>query len=123
MNYQRIYSQLMDEAPSSSCGSSNQRHRIVPGCLGGKYTKSNFVYLTERQHLIAHLLLTKMHPNHLRLHTGALLMMGQAGYGKNRPLYVGLKRRLARGFEEIADALPLYVPNIFEAHMLEAGLH
>lgn len=37
-----------------------EQHHIVPRCMGGSNCKSNLVYLTAKEHYIAHLLLTKM---------------------------------------------------------------
>lgn len=38
-----------------------EKHHIVPKSLGGNNKKSNLIYLTPREHFIAHLLLTKMY--------------------------------------------------------------
>lgn len=37
-----------------------ERHHIVPRSLGGDDSKSNLVYLTGREHIICHVLLTRM---------------------------------------------------------------
>lgn len=36
-----------------------ERHHIIPKCLGGTDDKDNIVYLTAKEHIICHLLLTK----------------------------------------------------------------
>jgi hypothetical protein len=38
-----------------------EKHHIIPRSLGGNNSKSNLVYLTAREHFIAHLLLSKMY--------------------------------------------------------------
>jgi len=42
-------------------GSLLERHRILPGHVGGTYIDSNCTYLTRREHIIAHWLLWKIH--------------------------------------------------------------
>ena len=51
-------------------------HHILPKCMGGTDKKCNLVLLTPREHLIAHLLLSKMYPddNKLLFAVSAMLM-------------------------------------------------
>jgi len=44
-------------------GSGLERHRIVPGHMGGEYVDSNCTYLTAREHKIVHYLLWKLYGN------------------------------------------------------------
>jgi hypothetical protein len=67
--YTRTYYSLISKAKSrnfktrksaiSSLGYV-ERHHITPKSLGGDNSKTNLVYLTAREHFIAHWLLTKM---------------------------------------------------------------
>jgi hypothetical protein len=66
MNSQRIYNMLMERARERNwtrkmSSEYVERHRIIPGCLGGKYTQDNYVFLTAREHFLAHWLLFKIH--------------------------------------------------------------
>lgn len=42
----------------------HETHHILPRCLGGSDEPENLVYLTYREHYIAHHLLTKMNPSY-----------------------------------------------------------
>lgn len=71
MNYQRIYDQIIDRANKESRKKSNgiyyEKHHILPRCLGGSNQKENLILLTGREHLIAHRLLTRIHPGNSKL--------------------------------------------------------
>ena len=70
MNYQKIYNQLIEKRQQNILTKNkndpnwiyNERHHIIPKCLGGTDDKSNLVNLTAREHFIAHYLLWKIHP-------------------------------------------------------------
>lgn len=62
MNYQKIYNQLIDRAKIRNLkGVYFERHHIIPRAHGGNNKKENLVKLTAREHLLAHLLLWKIH--------------------------------------------------------------
>ncbi|WJZ48352.1 putative endonuclease [Synechococcus phage DSL-LC02] len=68
MNYKKHYDSLMSK--SSKRGKLNvyqEEHHIIPKCLGGSDEQSNLVFLTPEEHFIAHKLLTKIHPNNLKI--------------------------------------------------------
>jgi len=63
MNYTAIYNALMyrckdRERPGEYC----ELHHILPKCLGGLNDSDNLVYLTYREHTLAHWLLHRIHP-------------------------------------------------------------
>lgn len=62
-----------------------ERHRIVPGCMGGKYVESNIAWLTPEEHYVAHQLLVKIYPSVSGLvkaaHAMALTRKGNKSYG------------------------------------------
>lgn len=70
MNYQKIYNQLIEKRQQNILTKNkndpnwiyNERHHIIPKCLGGTDDKSNLVNLTAREHFIAHYLLWKIYP-------------------------------------------------------------
>ena len=69
MNYQLIYDKLISKArartnPHIYC----EKHDITPRCVGGEDKCSNLVYLTAREHFIAHWMLTKIYPLEWKLY-------------------------------------------------------
>lgn len=69
MNYRKIYDQLMCKRTHQQVLDKLDKtdpnyiyveeHHIIPRCIGGSNGKSNLVYLTGREHFIAHKLLFK----------------------------------------------------------------
>ena len=81
MNHQKHYNKLMERAPKVKPKEGYfERHRIVPGCMGGKYVTGNIVWLIPEEHYVAHQLLVKMHPGNRDL-IYAAHMMGQTRKG------------------------------------------
>ena len=65
MNYSNIYNDLIASRRllnrKSIKNGTLEKHHILPKSLGGTNDKNNLVYLTVREHFVAHLLLTKMY--------------------------------------------------------------
>ena len=66
MNYKLHYQKLISkygykDRPVES--HLYERHHIIPKSMGGDNSKQNLVYLTGRQHFLAHWLLFKIHNN------------------------------------------------------------
>lgn len=65
MNYERVYSQLIQHRQINILTNANceyyEKHHIIMKSLGGNNDSSNIVSLTPREHFIAHLLLYKIH--------------------------------------------------------------
>ena len=62
MNYYKIYKQLINKRISNPIDPTIvkcQKHHIKPKSCGGDDEAYNLIYLTMREHYIAHLLLTK----------------------------------------------------------------
>lgn len=61
MNYEKIYYNLMNMRKNRVLDENTkyEKHHILPQCFGGKRVKSNLVYLTYKEHFIAHKLLFK----------------------------------------------------------------
>lgn len=78
-----------------------ERHHYVPTCLGG--TNEQTVWLTAREHYVAHLLLARMFPKNSpawKKMIGTLMRFGRAGNGtiivRSSRLYAVLRRRWAQ---------------------------
>lgn len=59
MDYERIYNDLVSYRKKNLPECYSEKHHIVPVSLGGSDEDENIVYLTGREHFIAHLLLMK----------------------------------------------------------------
>jgi hypothetical protein len=75
MNYERIYTQLIDRAKTRKLEGYKERHHIIPRCIGGTDDKTNLVDLTAREHFIAHKLLCKIYPNDKGIHLAVWAMV------------------------------------------------
>jgi hypothetical protein len=79
MNYQQIYQQLIYRAQIDARMKNNnvyyEQHHIIPECIGGDNNITNLVYLTAREHYVAHKLLCEIYPNNDKLHYALWRMM------------------------------------------------
>ena len=59
MNYQRHYDKLIETRKNRARENSvyYEKHHVIPSSLGGKNEYENLVYLTAKEHFIAHRLL------------------------------------------------------------------
>lgn len=62
MDYQIHYDRLVEKYGSweKPKGVYTERHRKIPGCMGGKYVKGNAFYMSARAHYVSHLLLARI---------------------------------------------------------------
>lgn len=63
MNYGKIYNQLIERSSEVRSLDYGEWHHIIPKCVGGTDDASNLVFLTAREHFIAHALLVKIYEN------------------------------------------------------------
>lgn len=64
MNYTLHYNKLIARAQARTlnAGANFEIHHILPRCINGTDDDANLVALTPEEHLLAHILLTKMYP-------------------------------------------------------------
>lgn len=74
MDYTKHYYRLIGRAKNRKLTGYKEQHHITPRCLGGSNVAENLVYLTAREHFIAHLLLVKMYPDNHKLVYAAIMM-------------------------------------------------
>lgn len=74
MDYTKHYSLLIERAKNRNQEGYTEKHRILPGCMGGKYNKNNVVLLTAEEHYVAHQLLVKIYPTESGLVSAANIM-------------------------------------------------
>lgn len=85
MNYKKHYDILIERARLRvKPDGYSERHHIVPRCLGGSNESSNLVYLTAREHYVAHLLLAKEKSGSL---WAAVRLMGENLNRKSSRMY------------------------------------
>lgn len=99
MDYAAIYDDLIARARGRSRHGYMERHHIVPKCMGGSNSKGNMVYLTAKEHFIAHKLLVRIYPEVYGL-AQALIAMGRLSQFKSR-IFASERQRAAelrRGF-------------------------
>lgn len=58
--YSTTYFRIIERAQNRTILGYNERHHIIPRCMGGQDDSSNIVPLTAREHFICHLLLIRM---------------------------------------------------------------
>jgi hypothetical protein len=85
MNYERIYSQIIERAKNRILDGYVEIHHIIPRCIGGTDQSTNLVNLTAREHFIAHWLLSRIHPTNIKL---AYAFRSMA-FGYNSPTHGG----------------------------------
>lgn len=98
MQYSLHYQRLIYRAQNRLLESDTytELHHIVPRSIGGSDESSNLVALLPEEHLIAHLLLCKMHPQCSKLLYAANMMVGlKRGIVKNNKEYGWVRRRFS----------------------------
>jgi hypothetical protein len=71
-------------------GGYMERHHVIPRCMGGSDEETNLVLLTPEEHLIAHLLLVKINPEHRGVAYAACMMSSAVS---NNKAYGWVRRR------------------------------
>ncbi len=96
MNYKKHYNFLIERAKNRILEGYQERHHIIPKCIGGNDDKNNLVGLTPEEHFFAHVLLIKIYPDNDAL-VRAINKMCQGHKGKRtRRMYGWLKRKYAQ---------------------------
>ena len=70
MNYLKIYFAIISKAAGRESSILYDKHHIIPQSLGGPDVPTNWIYLTPKEHLIAHHLLAKAYPDVELLQSG-----------------------------------------------------
>jgi len=81
-----------------------EKHHIVPRSFGGKNNKENLVFLTLREHLLCHILLTKFSIEKFRLKMiyGLYMMMSRMGIKSSRE-YEKIKKEVVKYKKELMN--------------------
>lgn len=106
--YQKWHDSIIEKArcrnlPKEELKWNYEKHHIIPRSVGGTNNKNNLVYLTNKEHFIIHLLLTKIYiePKQKKSLYAAYLYM--AGIAKDQ---LGLKeKRTSRLYESYRNEI------------------
>ena len=99
MNYTKIYESLLHRAKMRGNDKGKldyytEKHRKIPGCMGGTYDDENVFLLTPEEHFVAHQLLVKIYPKNKSLVWAAIRMTHHSsGKRVNNKLYGWLRKR------------------------------
>lgn len=94
MNYQKIYDSIVRRGKERVLEGYQEKHHIIPRCMGGIDEDDNLVTLTPEEHYLCHLLLVKIHPNNIRLVKAAMFMVSSTGVQqRSNKVYGWLKRQ------------------------------
>jgi hypothetical protein len=82
MDYKKHYEKLIERGINRATSKKDanillgysEGHHITPKCMGGTNNKSNIVYLTAREHYVAHQLLVKIYPDEIGLVYACMIM-------------------------------------------------
>lgn len=67
MTYDEFITDIRVSRPQNNKFKHSERHHVVPKCLGGTDDEENLIYLTLKEHFIAHKLLHKENPENRSL--------------------------------------------------------
>ena len=107
MKYSTIYDSLIENAKlrKAFCKHTLEKHHIVPKSLGGSNRRSNIVFLTFKEHLVAHLLLIRMFPEQTGMVSAALRLLTDAKDRGSKGPWTWVKTRAAKIMSERAKRL------------------
>lgn len=94
MDYSKHYELLIERARNRELEGYQERHHIVPRCLGGSNEKENLVDLTPEEHYVAHQLLVKLNPGHHGLaHAAHMMTVSSKCTSRNNKSYGWLRKK------------------------------
>lgn len=103
MNYQWHYDQLVEtrKKRKREVGKYYERHHILPVSLGGNNEDGNLVYLTAREHFIAHWLLWRIYRNR----SMAMAFFGMCKYSSSNQKRIYISGRMYNEAKEARSLL------------------
>lgn len=99
MDYIKHYDVLIERAKERTLDHSvyTETHHILPRCCGGDNSPDNLAVLLPEEHVVAHLLLVKIHPHNHKLAHAANMMCSCISNNKE---YKWVRVRHAKGVSE-----------------------
>jgi hypothetical protein len=96
MNYKKHYDILISRSPKNKpVYGYYECHRIIPGCMNGKYTIDNIVWLTPEEHFVAHQLLYKIYKTNELLYAINMMTIHNTNNRNNNKRYSWLKKHFS----------------------------
>ena len=84
MNHQKVYEALINKAKNrEKLNQYQELHHILPKSMGGSDNLDNLVFLTAREHFIAHALLAHIYDNN-QMWSAFIIMKGREEYFNSR---------------------------------------
>lgn len=87
--YIQFINAILTKRPENVKFEYSERHHILPKSMGGSNNKENLIYLSYREHYLAHYMLAKAFPNHNIVF--ALFYMMNKSNNRNSHLYENAK--------------------------------
>ena len=102
LHYLDRYVKFISSRANVRIKTETAKHHILPKCMGGENDKDNLVYLTHREHFIAHYMLAKAFPNHTIVHALARMtttktIKDSKIYSHGMKLYAQLRSKAFKG--------------------------
>ena len=97
MDYLKIYENLVSRGKNRTLDGYNEKHHIIPKCVGGSDDMDNLVSLTPEEHYVAHQLLVKIHKGNHKLVKAASMMIPDR---KSNKMYGWIRRKLVEAQSE-----------------------
>lgn len=94
MDYAKIYEDLIQKRRANPIDKRQmycERHHYIPRCVGGGNESWNLVYLTAKEHFVAHHLLRVINPKNVKL-LKAFIAMCTSTKRQDRKIYISAKR-------------------------------
>jgi hypothetical protein len=96
MNYQKHYDSLIKRSSKTKpIEGYHEKHRVIPGCMGGKYVTENIVWLTAEEHFVAHQLLYKIYKNPKLLYAINMMTIHNSSKRNNNKRYSWLRKKFS----------------------------
>lgn len=108
MNYQSHYDRLIEKHGTwvKPKGIYTERHRKLPGCMGGKYVEGNAFYMDPRAHFVAHQLLVKLYPGNQKIACVVWCMtISKSDTPRNNRVYSWLRNRYSQSHHMKSERL------------------
>ena len=119
MNYKKHYDTLINRSPKTKPENGYyEKHRIVPGCMGGTYSKQNIVFLLPEEHYVAHQLLYKIYKTQNLLYAARMMATHNSSNRSKNKEYSWLRKLFSENHpckaQEVRDKISKSLKKYYE---------